>query len=156
MSFSGRDHYLEQEILSASPQKLQLLLIEGAIRQANKAQLFWLQSQDSQARQAIVRAQEIVAQMLAGLQSDRSQILVRRVAAVYSFIIKSLAKAYLQHDERALAEALQILEIERETWRQVCQQFNNQKSSGRTAAPHFSHLPNAVRHEISGGLSLEA
>jgi flagellar secretion chaperone FliS len=156
MNSTSREQYLEQEVLSASPQKLQLLLVEGAIRQAKKAQLLWAQSQDTTARQSIVRAQEIVTQMLAGLQSDRSQPLVRCMAAIYSFIIKALAKGYLQRDELSLAKALRVLEIERETWRQVCQQLSNQKSTGSIAAPHIGHLPQGIIHEHFDRFSWEA
>ena len=100
--------------------------------------------------------QEIVTQMLAGLQSDRSQPLVRHMAAIYSFIIKSLAKGYLQRDEASLADALRVLEIERETWRQVCQQLGNRKFAGSISAPHISHLPQGISHEHSDRFSLEA
>jgi flagellar protein FliS len=156
MSSTGRDHYLEHEILSAAPQKLQLLLIEAAIRQAKKAQHFWSQSQDTAARQALVRAQEIVAQMLAGIQPDQSQPLVRRVVAVYSFIIRALAKAYLQHDKLSLADALRVLEIERQTWQQVCQQLSNRQTASSAPPPHISHLPGRLSQEKTQGVSLEA
>jgi flagellar protein FliS len=156
MSTINRDQYLEHEVLSAPPQKLQLLLIEAAIRQGKKAQHLWSQSQDVAARQALVRAQEIVTQMLAGLQADRTHPLVRRVAAVYSFIIRGLAKAYLQHDEPSLTDAIRILEIERETWRQVCQQLANRQTAPIAPRPHFSHLPAGLNHEKTPGLSLEA
>ncbi|HZZ26851.1 MAG TPA: flagellar export chaperone FliS [Pirellulales bacterium] len=155
MSSTSREKYLEQEVLSAPPQKLQLLLIEAAIRQITKARLLWSQPQTAAAGQAIVRAQGMLTQMLAGLHPDRSQPLVRRVAAVYSFVIKSLAKAYLQQNEEALADALRVLEIERETWRQVCQELGNQKPTS-IAAPHFGHVPQGVMQTPTERLSLEA
>jgi flagellar secretion chaperone FliS len=155
MKSKSHDVYLEQEVLSAAPQKLQLLLIETAIRQVNKTALLWEQSQDTEAGQAIVRTQEIMTQLLAGLDADRTKPLVNRVAAVYSFIIRSLAKAYLQRDQAALNDALRLLNIERETWQQVCQQLGNRKPTLSPVAPHFAH-PGGIRHESAAGFSLEA
>jgi flagellar secretion chaperone FliS len=155
MSRPSHEHYLEQEVLSAAPQKLQLLLIEAAIRQAKRAQQFW-SSQPSAASRALVQAQEIMTQLLHGLSADRSQPLVKRVAAVYAFIIRALAGAYLRRDEAALIDALRIMEIERETWRQVCQQLASHAGSTTTRAPHFGQAASPSTAESTTGLSWEA
>ena len=82
--------------------------------------------------------QAIVIQLLSGLSRDRSQPLVDRVAAVYAFIVRELAKAHLQRDHAALEGVLRVLEVERETWWQVCQQLSGQETAKNPAAPHFA------------------
>ena len=58
--------------------------------------------------------------MLAVIDHEAGGELARRVSAVYEFIYRSLVKAGHRHDEKGLDDAVRILEIERETWRQVC------------------------------------
>ena len=56
MQKPSRDEYLEQEVRTASPEKLQLLLIEAAIRRCQRAQQHWLQNEDEQAGEAILES----------------------------------------------------------------------------------------------------
>ena len=134
----SHEKYREHETLSAPPQKLQLMLIDAALRQGNRAKQHWAHADDDGARKAIQRIQAIVIQLLSGLSRDRSQPLVARVAAVYAFVIRELAKAHLQRDQAALDGVLRVLEIERETWWQVCQQLSGQETAKNHSAPHFT------------------
>jgi flagellar protein FliS len=146
-------HYLEQEVLTASPEKLQLLLIEGAIRHGQRAKLLWSQSENEAAGEALVRMQEIISQIIAGLSHDRSQPLVRQMAAIYAFLVRALGSAHRRRDEKSLDDALHVLSIERETWRQVCQQAPAEPA--RPAAPHFAPHSNHA-DSASERLSFEA
>jgi len=139
----SHEKYLEHEILSAPPQKLQLLLIDAALRHGQRAKKCWGNSNDEAARRAIEQMQAIVMQLLNGLASDNSQPLVRRVAAVYAFVAGELAKAHLQRDEEALDGVIRVLQIDRETWWQVCQQLGASSNSA-SAAPHFAKTPEAT------------
>jgi flagellar protein FliS len=117
----AQDHYLFAEVKTAAPQKLHLLLIEAAMRLACRARQFWQQGRNDRAIAALVNAQEIVAQMLADINRDVGGDLAQRVSAVYEFIFRCLVKAGHRHDEKSLGDAIRILKIERETWRQVCE-----------------------------------
>jgi flagellar protein FliS len=151
---SARHKYLEHEVLSAAPQKLQLLLIEGAIRHTQRAKMLWRANSEA-AGEAIVKAQEIVAQVLAGLSPDRGQPLAGRLAAVYTFVFRTLTAAHLQQTEQSLDDALRVLEIERETWRQVCQQLGIDRAEASPAAPHFGNSLGQSDREATSGVSFE-
>jgi flagellar protein FliS len=127
MQPSARDTYLMTEVTTATPQKLQLMLIEASIRFARQAVLHWEQGNDEQAGEAIIRCQEIVAQILGGLRQDRDPPLVRRVAGIYAFIFRRLAQAHLQKDRQAVGDVLRVLDIERETWKAVCEQLGSRR-----------------------------
>jgi flagellar protein FliS len=121
MDSSPRDAYLVGQVMTAPPQRLHLMLIDGAIRMVHKARRHWAAREDDQAGEAILRAQEIVGEMLAGFRRDVEPELVRRVAAVYLVIYRALMQASLRRDETRLADALKVLEAERETWRELCE-----------------------------------
>jgi len=119
----ARDEYLETEVLTAPPQKLQLMLLDATLRFAAKAQDCWRAENFIDGGEAILRCQEIVTEIMAGIQPEVDKSLTSRVSAIYAFVFRCLVAAHLHRDEAKLAEAIAILEIERETWQQVCMQL---------------------------------
>lgn len=159
MEGSAREQYLVAEVMTATPQKLQLMLVEAAIRFAGRARQLWAERKDEEAAEALIRAQDVVGQMLASLDRESSLPLVRKVAAVYLFVFRCLMEANCQRDERKLDDALKVLEEERETWRQVCEKFGSRRqleTSDQPAALPRGLTIDAPAPEASGGFSIEA
>ena len=170
MNPSATNSYLETGVLTATPQKLQLMLIEGAIRFIHRARHLWQNGEDEQASEALIRAQQIVAQLLGALDNQVDPQLVGKVASVYLFAFRSLVEANLRRDEERLAEALKVLEAERQTWSELCEKLRGQAEGGDAADVSFPQsstgvppvvVPDATpgfppAGEMSGGLSLEA
>ena len=128
MNYAARSDYLTTEVLTAAPQKLRLMLIEAAIRLVHQARRHWDIGQDDVASENLIRCQEIVAELVAGLRAEQTDSdLVRKVAGVYLFIHRSLVAANLERSPEQLDEALNVLEIERETWIAVCKQLGNDR-----------------------------
>jgi flagellar secretion chaperone FliS len=144
MTTHARDEYLVTEVSTAPPQKLQLLLIEGAIRFALQAKECWRAQRDAEAAAAILRCQEIITEILATIKPEVDRQLAGRVAAIYAYLLRTLVAADRGRDEKQLDQALALLEIERETWQLLCQQLGTQAA----AKPHFQ-LP------APGGLCFE-
>ena len=147
MQSMARDHYLLTQVKTATPQKLQLLLIDTALRSANRARQYWQQGRNDLAVRALLNAQEVVAQMLAAIDREAGGDLAQRVSALYTFIYRSLVKAGHRHEEKSLADAIRILEIERETWRQVCDKL--------AVNPPHADFGNAPRGGPPGEFSAE-
>jgi flagellar secretion chaperone FliS len=137
MAPAPRDTYFENEVLTATPQKLHLMLIEAAIRLGNQTLEHWRESRETQAIDSIVRCQRILAQMLKGLRPALMPELVGQVARVYIFVYRNLVQAQVQRDPARLNDAIRVLEIERETWRKVCEKLGGSRASARPIpAPH--------------------
>ncbi len=116
MAPSARENYLTTETMTATPQKLQLLLIEAALRSARRADRQWRDQQDEQALESVIHAQAVMGELLRGVDQQSRSELTDRVAAVYAFIFRRLAEAGYRQDRAMLADAIRLLEIERETW----------------------------------------
>ena len=123
MNPSAQADYLEAEVMTAAPQKLQLMLIDAAIRQARMAQEQWNKQQDEDAVESLIKAQQIVSELLCGIRREHDEELARKVAGVYLFVFRSLISAQMEQSQAKLAEALSVLEVERETWQGVCEQL---------------------------------
>jgi len=135
------EEYQSTEVFTATPQKLQLMLIEAALRSGQRAQALWTGERTAEVSAAIIRCQSIVAQLLAGVAPNVQDPLVGKVAAVYSFIFRSLVRSHSQRDPKLLADALSVLEIERETWRQVCEHLGGTRFDAPHAAGPMPHAP---------------
>lgn len=129
------DSYLEMEVTTATPQKRQLMLIEGAIRFIERARRHWKSEQDDQASQCLSRAQRIIAELLAALNHDVAPELTQRVASLYVFVFRALLDAHLRREEKKLDEALRVLEPQREAWEGVCRELGSVGGMEHEPAP---------------------
>src|SRR5581483_10756826 len=94
----AREEYLAQEVFTAPPQRLQLMLIEAAIRFGERARKYWELVQNEQAFAAILRCENIMAELLRGLTPGHETELAQRLASVYVFIYRSFIDAARFHD----------------------------------------------------------
>jgi len=133
MGTSAGNGYLVTEAMTATPDKLRLMLIDGAIRFGQSARQHWQASRDEQAGEAIIRCQEIVTELICGLNPTEQPELVRKIRGVYMFVFRTLTAAHVEHSDGKLTQALKILEIERDTWREVCQRFVTPEPLGNAA-----------------------
>lgn len=128
----ANDAYLETEVLTATTQKLQLLLIEAAIRATHRGKQKAREGDQPAATEHFIRAQDCVGQILSGLNYDGNRQIVAKLAAIYVFVLRQLAEGAFERNEKKLDEAIRILEIERETWRQVCEKYGSQINSANS------------------------
>ena len=116
------DSYLETQIRTATPQKLQLMLIEGALRFARETVRHWDSKDAEAAFESLNRCRRIVAEMLQNVRPEMSRP-AKRAAAVYLFLFQTLTDIQLHRERPRMAEVLKVLESERETWQIVCDEM---------------------------------
>lgn len=143
-----RETYFETQVLTATPQKLQLMLLDGALRFGRQAADHWREGRIYEGGEALIGCQRIVAELLRSMKPEMAPALVEKVSDVYRFVFRTLVEAGMKRDAGKLAEAMRLLDIERETWRQVCERL---AAHGSVPAPH-GPLPSTV----SSGFALEA
>ena len=141
-------------------QKLHLLLIEAALRLANRARDYWEQGRDDRAMEALDHAQAVLAEMRSAIRYEIAGEVAQRVSEIYEFIFRSLVNAAHRHDEKSLGDAIRILEIERGTWQKLCVKLSTQDAiidfddSQRQVRPPQFGEPDPL--SLSGGFSIEA
>lgn len=120
MDANSREEYLVTEVMTAPPQKLQLMLIDAAIRFAVKAKEQWRTDANAEAGESVLRCQQIVTEIMAGIRPDADRALAGKISAIYSFVFRCLVAAHLRSDAAKLDEAISVLQVERETWQTLC------------------------------------
>jgi flagellar protein FliS len=129
MESSARDTYLTTQIETATPCKLRLMLIEGALRFGQQAKQCWGRENGVAAAEALLRCHKIVGELLANVASPKTD-LSRKLSSVYLYLFRTLSEVRLEHDEKKLDEVLSVLAIEQQTWLQVCEKHGAETPLG--------------------------
>lgn len=152
MSVPTNGQYLESRVLTAPPQRLHLMLLEGALRFGRKAEEALQQGEAVAAATPLLRLIDIVGELLAGVRENKEP-LNQQIADLYWFIFRRVSEAKINNDAKALAEAMRLLEIERQTWQLVCEKFGG--GSSAAAGPRATPFPAATIDPVSR-FSMEA
>jgi flagellar protein FliS len=145
--------YLRNAVLTATPEQLQLMLFDGAIRYAVRGQEAIAAKDIEGMFNSLDRAQRIVLQLSAGLQREVNPQLVDRMSALYDFVYRRLIDANMKRDAQAVDDALRILRHQRETWALLMEKVKRfGQSDGLVGSPP------APREEAAGksGFATEA
>lgn len=117
MSHDAQSEYLRNAVMTATPEQLQMMLYDGAIRFARQAREALERRDFETSCERLIRAQNIVTALENGLRPEVNASLCEQLAALYGFIFRRLVDANMHRDIGAVDDALRILEHQRETWR---------------------------------------
>ena len=101
MSNQPAQNYLRTKVFTATPEQLQLMLYDGAIRFAEQAKLALEQKKYDQSYDLLSRTQKIIAEMTGSLKHDICAGAVRQAAALYNFVYRKLIEANVEHTDRS-------------------------------------------------------
>ncbi len=122
---SARHNSLQGEVFTATPQKLQLLLIEAAIKNIHRTKQAWTDLRFDDGFESLTRSQDIIAEILCSLDVENNPAIAKKLASIYIFIFRRLAEGGMEHSQEKLDDALRVLNSERETWKLVCEKFGS-------------------------------
>ncbi|WP_041272503.1 flagellar export chaperone FliS [Desulfitobacterium hafniense] len=120
--------YKNQQIMTASPEQLTLLLYNGALRFLNES-IQALESGDKEkSHNANLRVQAIVHELMGTL--DMNYEISQNWAALYEYIEHCLIEGNIQKDVQQLYNAKEILEDMRNTWQEAMKLAQQAKVAG--------------------------
>jgi flagellar secretion chaperone FliS len=126
--------YLRTKVLTASPEELRLMLLDGAIKFARQGR-DGLATRDYEASyNGISQCRNIVLELLTSIKPEPDPALAERVRAVYTFMYTELVKASMEKDLVKLDAVIKLLEYERETWALLMQKLADERGAP-TAEP---------------------
>jgi flagellar protein FliS len=108
--------YFRSAVMTASPEQLQLMLLDGAIRFTTRGMDAIKAGRIEEAAAALDRARRIMVAVTDGLRREVNPQLVDQLTALYAFIYRRLVEGSLYRNVSALEDALKILRHQRETW----------------------------------------
>jgi len=143
--------YLRTRVLSASPEELRLMLLDGAIK-------FLRQGREAMTRKdfegifnGFSQAREIVFELLTTIREDVNPELAAQAKALYAFIYRSLVEAGHEKDLAKTDRVIELLEFERETWVMLMRKLAEERGTTTSAdvAPAAAPAPAPARAVLS-------
>src|SRR5437867_291046 len=129
MSNPVAQNYLRTKVLTATPEQLQLMLYDGAIRFAEQAKAALAKKDFEQSYNSISRAQKIISELSCSLKHDLAPDLCGKLSSLYNFVYRKLLEANIEHKIGAVDEALAILRYQRDTWAMLLDQLGKKRAA---------------------------
>lgn len=108
--------YQRTAVESADPNKLIVMLFEGAVRFLRQAAEAMAQRQYEQQCHFITRTQSILTELTCALDDDADEELSGSLRLLHAWLHTQLTEASVEDDTEKLSQVLQIVEDLRDTW----------------------------------------
>lgn len=133
MALAGNPYkqYQEQAIRTASPDKLILMLFDGAIRFSGKARNFILAKNYEDAGKSIYRCVDIINYLINTLNPEVP--IAEEIEKIYEYIHYNFIEANITKDIVYLEEAEKYLRDFRDTWKQVGEMAREERGQVKQA-----------------------
>lgn len=144
--------YLKTKVMTASPEELRLMLIDGAIKFARQAMSGLENNNPELTYSGFTQCRDIVLELLNTIKPEYAPQIAKSVQDLYTYMYGELVKASISKDRGILGEVLGLLEYERETWVLTMAQLTHEREHPATPATVGAFaLPAA-----SGSISFQA
>ena len=116
---SHKNDYLINQVMSASPNKLIEMLIEGAIKSIKKAEMAIEDKKIEAANNEIVHAQDIVDELKFSVNKEIEGDIPQQLISTYDVVEQELIQANIHKDKNHLEIAVTILNELLDAWKQI-------------------------------------
>lgn len=129
MNPAAAQKYLRAKVLTATPEQLQMMLFDGALRFGEQARAALAAKKYDESYEGITKVQKIVMELRIGLRPDVYPELCNRLAGIYTYVYKRLIAANVDRDLPALEEATKLLKFQRDTWALLMEKLSKDKAA---------------------------
>ena len=112
---NGND-YLENQVLTAQPHQLHLMVVDGALRFARKAAQAIENNHFEEGHFALDKSRDLVAELIGGLDPAQQPEMIEQLKALFVFVYENLNHADVKQEASYVHDAIKVLNIHREAW----------------------------------------
>jgi flagellar secretion chaperone FliS len=135
--------YLANKVLSAKPEELRLMLLDGALK-------FCRQGRDALERKdfegvynGFQRTRAILVELISTMKPEPDPVLYQRLSSLYLFMISHLLESSHSKDVTKANEVIKLLEYERETWVMLMKKLEGERVGKQPTGPAAPAAPAA-------------
>jgi flagellar secretion chaperone FliS len=122
-------NYLRTKVLTATPEQLQLMLYDGAIRFADQGRLALEKKNFEESYNSFSRAMKIIVQLNGSLNHKIMPDLCGKLASLYNYVYRKLVEASTKRQVQPVEDALKILRHQRETWAMLLERIGKNRAA---------------------------
>jgi flagellar protein FliS len=115
--------YLRSKVMSASPEELRLMLLDGALRFAHQARNGLELKNYEMTYSGFSQCRAIIVELMTSINDAANPELADKVKSLYGFFFSELIAASHDKDIHKLDKVISLLEYERETWAMLMDQL---------------------------------
>jgi len=119
--------------VEVSPEKLLIMLYNGALKNISNAKKAIEENNIEQAHRQIMRAEEIIVELMSTLNMDYP--ISERLFLLYEYLYHELTRANAQKDSTLLDEVEGFLIELRDTWQEAMMQLNSSAAVSQPSSP---------------------
>lgn len=119
MSYSQANVYREREVLTASPEKLVVMIFDHVLVNLRRARVAIEANNIERRVQALSRAREGVMELLMSVDPERGGPIANNLLSLYSFVVRELFEVGRSKDVRKLDAVLKVMTNLREAFAAV-------------------------------------
>ena len=135
MAFDVNNPYFRNEVLTASPQKLRLLLLDGCLHFMREGRA-GLEAKNFEAvYENFTSAKDIVLELISGMDASQNPEVSGNLTRLYTFVFTRLTEASFEKSIPKVDECLKIMAYERETWAMLMDKLAAEQAPGKAGAP---------------------
>ena len=148
---SQANAYLRTRVMTASPEELRMLLLDGAVKFARQGREGLERKDQEAAYLGVSQCRNIIFELMTSVREEVDPELVANVKALYGFIYKSLVECLHEKDLVKLEQMIGLIEYERETWAMLMQKLAEERAGkpAATAARPTAAAPDTTRAPLS-------
>ncbi|HNB59019.1 MAG TPA: flagellar protein FliS [Phycisphaerales bacterium] len=135
----GVNAYLRTKVMTAPPEQLRLLLIEGAIKFTRQGVEAMRKRDWEGVFNGYCQARNILLELSNSVRMDVDPDLGQRVQSLYMFMYMHLVESSTDKDIAKGEKVLSLLEYERETWVMLLDKLQQEKNGGAAAGAPGAH-----------------
>lgn len=122
------NQYKKNEIETASPEKILILLYDGAIRFLIKAKSAMAENDIQETHNNLVACQNIILEFMNAIDMENGGDLAQKLYNLYDYFYNTLVQANMKKDVKKVNEILEHLKSLRETWLKAINIANAEKA----------------------------
>ena len=135
MTDTTTNAYLRTKVLTASPEELRLMLLDGALRFARIGREGLAKRDFEQSFNGISQCRAIITELMTSIQREHNPELADRVQSIYVFLFNELVNASMEKDVARMDKVIELLEFERETWALLMEKLRTERGGATDADP---------------------
>ncbi len=147
--------YVKTKVMTASPQELRLMLLDGAMRFAAMAREGLGAKDHEKSYEGISRCQAVLIELINGLAPEHAPDLCRQLSALYTFMYRRLVDASRTRDSAIVDEVLELLRYERQTWQMLLDKLAADRAAGVPDQPEPAPEDGQAPRKVGGKVSVK-
>lgn len=127
------DHYKSIQVETATPERLLLMLYDGAIRFATVAHAAMIDKQIETAHDHLLKTEAILIELMGSLNHEIGGELAKNLLALYEFMYHHLVQANIKKEPDRIQEVIDLLTGMRQTWAEAALIAGQMRQEGKLA-----------------------